>query len=469
MPPPRRIATQPMSERRRHGRHPAVARAVAEDLAARDVHEDQLPGRGVPDRPLAQLPAAVGDDLGGQCLHVAIVPRRYAPRMRIASVETRIVGNAWKNWLFVRVETDDGLHGYGEGTVNGFAATVAAAIEELPDQYLGARPARRRGAPPADGPRRLHRRRPDPHGGRRPRSRSPAGTSSARRPGSRSTPCSAGGSATASAPTPTAGTGPSASPRPSPAKAREVAARRLHGDEVRPVRHRVARPGPPRRGPLDRHRAGGARRGRPRRRPDDRGAQPVHRLDRAADRRPSRRVPAGLAGGARPPLADGLDGRGRPPVAGPDRHRRELHLARPVRGPALARRRADPPARAAPPRRASGGRASWRRWPRRTSRSSRRTTPRVRSAARSRSSSGRASRTSTCRRPSTSSTPTGRRGSSTARSARSTATSRSRTRPGLGIELDWEALGEHPYRRQHLIRLFSPGWERRDDAPDGTA
>ena len=60
--------------------------------------------------------------------------------MRIASVETRIVGNAWKNWLFVRVETDDGLHGYGEGTVNGFAATVAAAIEELSDQYLGADP-----------------------------------------------------------------------------------------------------------------------------------------------------------------------------------------------------------------------------------------------------------------------------------------------------------------------------------------
>ena len=49
-------------------------------------------------------------------------------------------GNAWKNWLFVRVETDDGLHGYGEGTVNGFAATVAAAIEELSDQYLGADP-----------------------------------------------------------------------------------------------------------------------------------------------------------------------------------------------------------------------------------------------------------------------------------------------------------------------------------------
>ena len=38
-------------------------------------------------------------------------------------------------------------------------------------------------------------------------------------------------------------------------------------------------------------------------------------------------------------------------------------------------------------------------------------------------------------------------------------------RPGLGIELDWDALEGHPYQRQHLIRLFSPGWERRDDAP----
>ena len=60
--------------------------------------------------------------------------------MRIASVETRIVGNAWKNWLFVRVETDEGIHGYGEGTLNAFSATVEAAIEELCDEYIGADP-----------------------------------------------------------------------------------------------------------------------------------------------------------------------------------------------------------------------------------------------------------------------------------------------------------------------------------------
>jgi len=36
--------------------------------------------------------------------------------------------------------------------------------------------------------------------------------------------------------------------------------------------------------------------------------------------------------------------------------------------------------------------------------------------------------------------------------------------PGLGIDLDWERLAGHPYERAHLLRLFSPGWERRDQA-----
>ena len=39
------------------------------------------------------------------------------------------------------------------------------------------------------------------------------------------------------------------------------------------------------------------------------------------------------------------------------------------------------------------------------------------------------------------------------------------TAPGLGIDLDWDRLAAHPYEREHLLRLFAPGWERRDDAP----
>jgi galactonate dehydratase len=60
--------------------------------------------------------------------------------MRISGVTTYLVGNPWKNWLFVRVDTDEGIHGVGEGTVNGFAATVETAIHELRDAYIGLEP-----------------------------------------------------------------------------------------------------------------------------------------------------------------------------------------------------------------------------------------------------------------------------------------------------------------------------------------
>lgn len=60
--------------------------------------------------------------------------------MKITGVRTYLVGNAWKNWLFVRVDTDEGIHGVGEGTLNGFAATVERAIHELEDAWLGLDP-----------------------------------------------------------------------------------------------------------------------------------------------------------------------------------------------------------------------------------------------------------------------------------------------------------------------------------------
>jgi galactonate dehydratase len=60
--------------------------------------------------------------------------------MRISGVRTFLVGNPWKNWLFVRVDTDEGLHGVGEGTLNAFSATVETAIHELEDAYLGQDP-----------------------------------------------------------------------------------------------------------------------------------------------------------------------------------------------------------------------------------------------------------------------------------------------------------------------------------------
>lgn len=60
--------------------------------------------------------------------------------MRITDVKTYIVGNPWKNWVFTRVETDEGIHGIGEGTLNGFAKTVEAAIHELKHLVIGLDP-----------------------------------------------------------------------------------------------------------------------------------------------------------------------------------------------------------------------------------------------------------------------------------------------------------------------------------------
>ena len=61
--------------------------------------------------------------------------------MRITRATTYTVGNPWKNWLFVRLDTDQpGLYGIGEGTLNAFAKTVEAAVHELAPRYEGLDP-----------------------------------------------------------------------------------------------------------------------------------------------------------------------------------------------------------------------------------------------------------------------------------------------------------------------------------------
>ena len=51
--------------------------------------------------------------------------------MKITEIETFAVGAGWKNWLFVKVHTDKGIHGVGEGTLNGFIKTTEAGVHEL--------------------------------------------------------------------------------------------------------------------------------------------------------------------------------------------------------------------------------------------------------------------------------------------------------------------------------------------------
>ncbi|MFC6508118.1 galactonate dehydratase [Promicromonospora citrea] len=59
--------------------------------------------------------------------------------VKITSVTTFAVP---PRWLFVRIETDTGVVGWGEATLEGRAATVAALVEELSDYLVGRDPRR---------------------------------------------------------------------------------------------------------------------------------------------------------------------------------------------------------------------------------------------------------------------------------------------------------------------------------------
>jgi galactonate dehydratase len=60
--------------------------------------------------------------------------------VKITRIDTQVVGNPWKNWGFVTVHTDDGITGVGEGTVNCFGRTTETAVEELAQHVIGMDP-----------------------------------------------------------------------------------------------------------------------------------------------------------------------------------------------------------------------------------------------------------------------------------------------------------------------------------------
>jgi galactonate dehydratase len=67
--------------------------------------------------------------------------RRYeAECVKITRVETYAVSAVWKNWLFVKVCTDDDVYGIAEATINGFIATTETAVHELAHFVIGKDP-----------------------------------------------------------------------------------------------------------------------------------------------------------------------------------------------------------------------------------------------------------------------------------------------------------------------------------------
>jgi len=57
--------------------------------------------------------------------------------MKITRLSTFLVP---PRWLFLKIETDDGISGWGEPVLEGRAQTVAAMVEELSDYLIGKDP-----------------------------------------------------------------------------------------------------------------------------------------------------------------------------------------------------------------------------------------------------------------------------------------------------------------------------------------
>jgi galactonate dehydratase len=62
--------------------------------------------------------------------------------VKITSIEPLVVDVGSRNWLFVVVETDEGVSGVGEGSLPGHPLAVAAAVEEYREYSVGEDPAR---------------------------------------------------------------------------------------------------------------------------------------------------------------------------------------------------------------------------------------------------------------------------------------------------------------------------------------
>lgn len=68
-------------------------------------------------------------------------PPPDGPPIRITAVETTVVNAELRNWILVKVRTDqDGLHGWGEASLNWKTRAVTGAIEDLSSLVVGRDP-----------------------------------------------------------------------------------------------------------------------------------------------------------------------------------------------------------------------------------------------------------------------------------------------------------------------------------------
>ena len=62
-------------------------------------------------------------------------------RAQLASATTRVVNAEMRNWVFVRVETDQpGVYGWGEATLEWKTRAVVGAVEDIAPLVIGRDP-----------------------------------------------------------------------------------------------------------------------------------------------------------------------------------------------------------------------------------------------------------------------------------------------------------------------------------------
>ena len=58
--------------------------------------------------------------------------------MKIVDISTRVVNADMRNWVFVRIETDqDGLYGWGEATLEWKTQGVVGSVEDIGRLLIG--------------------------------------------------------------------------------------------------------------------------------------------------------------------------------------------------------------------------------------------------------------------------------------------------------------------------------------------
>lgn len=60
--------------------------------------------------------------------------------MKIQDIETYLIENPWKRWVFVKLETSNGLYGLSEATLYGESSAVVAELQERRRFYIGKDP-----------------------------------------------------------------------------------------------------------------------------------------------------------------------------------------------------------------------------------------------------------------------------------------------------------------------------------------